>query len=1044
MDQQKKLLSSLLANSLDRASLLYNLTSLKVQYDDEEPSVILKYKLQLRVVENIFKGINRTEENVYYETLMKESKDYLRFHLKKNQVTTYQCSLVGCLFKCRWHRNYIRHIQRAHSKETRIVCQFGLKCTRTFASIDLLLQHVEHVHKDIGAGVQVCSTVVPVDQPCKCKFKKCLGMEFPSIQKLMLHLRNNHVGQGIECIFDKCDKKFTNSNALRNHFYLKHQKLNLYSLKEVHKLFIDNIHSDCSDKGVDHLNDIDSEETLPDHDHQSSNVSDVDEYDDNCGKEVEDDAEDAAEEDPDLILMAYCDFLNRLSNFQFVPQTTIKVIAEEYMKNYNKSNEVKYAFLKESLKKIPGISESEIQRVLEDSQKNDPFLDAQRQLDTEYKRTRFITEKFSYVAPLEIVLNPHQVKNKEAVKAVVHYIPIIDTFKNLIQDPSFNDMMEKDNHDKDDGAVRDVKDGDLFKSNPYFKQNPEAFTMMLYSDAIELTNPLGAGRGKHKIIQVFYTLCEVAKSQRSKIDRIMLVAVFKEKLVKQYGLEMIYKQLVEDLKILEAGVDVQYPIQRTVKCGLLIHPADNLEAHAVGGFSQSFSSYDICRFCHCQYDDIKENIHDYGSYVHDKWTTEEYDAAATVVENRRKAEAVNESEERSSEDEDGDREDSNDAGDEVELFGIKHRCPLNVLRAFHSVTGFPPDLLHDLYEGVISQDLLGIIRILSRKKWFSIADYNKMLQSLNYKGSEASDRPQSVPLKNSTKKLIGKACSIWVHMRNFPFIIRKFVKNEEDPVLRLGLMLHEITERLTAAELREYEIVVLEELIISYLDERKEISESYGDLLGPPKPKTHFLTHYPQAIRLYGPPMSYWTARYESRHRLAKNTAEASKNFINISLTVATRQQLRQSSVLYHGMFSTSDLVISAKVIYKSSLGSKTMFDKAIYPYMSETDFLCSEMEIKNQVYKKGQLVILKMLNPDEMKVGLILSILVQNNAAYFVTNEYVAHKQSLQYFKAQSEDPPIVINDVSTIVDYKPLVNHGTSSQLFFCLHHHVSFCYP
>ena len=125
-------------------------------------------------------------------------------------------------------------------------------------------------------------------------------------------------------------------------------------MKEVHKLFIDNISSDCSDKGVDHSDDIDSEETLPDHDHQSSNASDVDECDDSCGKEAEDDAEDSAEEEPDLILMSYCDFLNRLSNFQFVPQTTIKVIAEEYMKNYNKSNEVKYAFLKESLNKIPG------------------------------------------------------------------------------------------------------------------------------------------------------------------------------------------------------------------------------------------------------------------------------------------------------------------------------------------------------------------------------------------------------------------------------------------------------------------------------------------------------------------------------------------------------------------------------------------------------------------------------------------------------------------------------------------------------------------
>ena len=60
-------------------------------------------------------------------------------------------------------------------------------------------------------------------------------------------------------------------------------------------------------------------------------------------------------------------------------------------------------------------------------------------------------------------------------------------------------------------------------------------------------------------------------------------------------------------------------------------------------------------------------------------------------------------------------------------------------------------------------------------------------------------------------------------------------------------------------------------------------------------------------------------------------------------------------------------------------------------------------MEIKKQSHMKGQLVILKMLNPDEMKVGLILSILVLNNAAYFITKEYLAHTKSLYYFKSPS-----------------------------------------
>ena len=137
-------------------------------------------------------------------------------------------------------------------------------------------------------------------------------------------------------------------------------------------------------------------------------------------------------------------------------------------------------------------------------------------------------------------------------------------------------------------------------------------------------------------------------------------------------------------------------------------------------------------------------------------------------------------------------------------------------------------------------------------------------------------------------------------------------------------------------------------------------------------------------------------------------------------------------------------MVISTKVTHKSAVGSKSAFEKSITQYMAETDFLCSEIEFKCQEYKQGQLVVLKMVNPDELKVGLILSILVKKNKAFFVTQEYVAYRQNLQYFKAESNDPPTVINEVSTVADYKPLVNHGNSSRIYFCLHHYISFCYP
>ena len=1040
MEQQKSLLSSLLRNTLDRVTIIYNLQKLKVDHDGDEPFVILKYKLQLQIIDNILKEVD-IRQNVYFARLKKETEDYLEFHNQKVEKS-FKCCLVGCLFKCKPHRDYIRHLKRAHTRESQLVCQFGLICKRTFSSVDLLLQHIDHVHF-VPRSARTEST--PVDIPCKCPLLKCVGKHFPNIRSLMLHMRRDHLDEVIECIFEDCDKKFSNANALRSHFSLKHIKLNLCSLKTAYKLDQFRIevlpHQNLL---VDEVEDCDIEEEL---------VSAEQDYNE------EDTSEDNSEKDLDdeFFMMAYCDFLNRMANFHFIPQSTIDVIGAEYLKNYTKSNEAKAVSLKNSLMKIPGISESDIQRVMDDFHSQDAFLLAQTKTNSEYKRTKFIRENFTFVSPLEIVLNPREVKEEKAPKAVMHYIPIIETFKNLVQDPSFIEMMEKNVVTNDsESSYKDVKDGDLYKNNPYFQRNPGAYTMMIYSDAIELVNPLGAGRGKHKVIQIFFSLSEIAKHQRSKIDRIQLVSVFKESLIKKFGFKKIYQKLVDDLKVLEAGVTVNYPVQRLVKSGLLIHPADNLEAHGVGGFSRSFSSKDICRFCHIQYTDLLDNIHDYGGKVHDKWSVVDYDRAAVAAErlNTYEADQHDLEEEFSLPSDDSDADEccvdesdeteGSDQEDTVELFGIKHVCPLNSLESFHSTTGFPPDILHDIFEGVISQDLLGIIRILSCNQWFSIEEYNASLQSLNYKSYEANDRPQVVPINKKTKKLNGKACSIWLHMRNFPFVIRKFVKSREDPVLLLGLKLHEITERITAHEFKEYEVCALEDLIIEFLDERKKIFEDYQNLMGPPKPKTHFLSHYPQAIRLHGPPMTYWTARYESRHRLAKNAAESAKNFRNISFTVSTRQQMRLSSVFYHGMFATSDIVISDQVVFKRTLKGNTDFDKSILPYMSEKDFLCSKIEVKSQLYKTGQLVVLEMLSPDEMKVGLIASILMKEESAYFVTKEFVATRHPLQYFQAQSDDSTMTLRDAKRIVDFKPLINHGTSSQLYFVLHHHISFSYP
>ena len=198
----------------------------------------------------------------------------------------------------------------------------------------------------------------------------------------------------------------------------------------------------------------------------------------------------------------------------------------------------------------------------------------------------------------------------------------------------------------------------------------------------------------------------------------------------------------------------------------------------------------------------------------------------------------------------------------------------------------------------MAQDLNSGIKISVLKGWFSLEEYNRKLSELGYPSYESSDRPQEV--RKKTKKLSGKACSLWVHIRNFPLIIKSLVMDEDDEVFQYLLQMVELTARITAQQFRSHEIDVLEDRVIQFLDARKLLFSSFPETLGTPKPKHHFITHYGNAIRLFGPPLAFWTARFESKHRVSKNTAESAKNFKNISWTVSSRQQMRMASVFYH------------------------------------------------------------------------------------------------------------------------------------------------
>ena len=770
----------------------------------------------------------------------------------------YQCCLSWCRFSTNRHRLYVRHLKTVHPRLKNIVCNFQNMCLRSFCTVKDLIEHIGNQHSSVNEKETESVPVSAVDIPCKCNLVSCGSKQkqFGKIKDLLKHINNDHIDENRMCVFENCDKRFQPQSVSRHHFRLHHMKTGNIRLKPVH-LVSDLMTETLVDPPLPPTHfEVSNEECEADYDAADLQFLEIDPTKD----------EDGFQEDDEYYIQYTADFYNRLVHFKYLPQATVQDIIEENIFAAEKARHCRTLKLRDSLSKHTNLEAEVVDKILLDVE-DDMCLKALTSLNTQYKRTKYVQENMKYVAPVEIVLNKSEVQ-KGQKKDVLHYVPIDLSVKALVEDKTMVQVMEgnKDNMSLiSDSKLVDIEDGSWKRTNTFFRQNPDALGIHLYSDGVELVNPLGAARGKYKVCQVFFTLSAIPKYQRSQVDRLQLVMVFKEKLYKKYPPHIIFKRLIEDLSKLENGISVNIPHTISLKCGVLLYSADNLEAHIIAGLSASFSSKSVCRWCHIQYDQLEENIHDEdGPKEHDKWTIQEYDIVANMLsdeavdveqyfENIKDCDELNENIDNDDENLLNQADDTSEYGEDIpdeDLFqlqevenkwGIRHKCPFNVLQSFHCLKSFPVDLMHDWFEGVVAEDLLAIIRALSQKGWMSIDEYNKEISKFSWGYYEVADRPQLVPVSMQNAKLPGKAMSQWIHSRYFPLIMKKFILNFDDEILVLGLKLNELTERLTASQFCEVEVALLEDGIVEYLDLRKKARLSLPRIFRRPKPKHHFM-----------------------------------------------------------------------------------------------------------------------------------------------------------------------------------------------------------
>ena len=194
---------------------------------------------------------------------------------------------------------------------------------------------------------------------------------------------------------------------------------------------------------------------------------------------------------------------------------------------------------------------------------------------------------------------------------------------------------------------------------------------------------------------------------------------------------------------------------------------------------------------------------------------------------------------------------------------------------------------------------------------------------------------------------------------------------------------------------------------------------------------------------MFGPVMAYWTGRFESKHRVAKSTAEASKNVINVTKTIAEKQQLRAASVFYNTMFNVCNFILPKAVTLKNDIKDDSPFHKELKTFLSNDSLICSEIVSNNQTYKNGDILVLDIEDDYNISVGLIKTILVKNNKVYFVLKKYDCIRRLLRYFETCKTYDNFIFKESCMLADFKPLIKHGTEGKFIFVLHHNISFVY-
>ncbi|XP_036974001.1 uncharacterized protein LOC119030479 [Acanthopagrus latus] len=151
----------------------------------------------------------------------------------------------------------------------------------------------------------------------------------------------------------------------------------------------------------------------------------------------------------------------------------------------------------------------------------DDFKDPFTKVSSTHLQDSSIRHFFHPVEPEEVVISQTACRikggNSRALTVKTNsfcYVPLFKSLEELFSDPRIFTMISCIPKRCKEGFLYDIADGEFLRHHPLFSVRHAALQLILYTDEIEICNPLGSHATMNKLLMVYYTLGNIDPNHR--------------------------------------------------------------------------------------------------------------------------------------------------------------------------------------------------------------------------------------------------------------------------------------------------------------------------------------------------------------------------------------------------------------------------------------------------------------------------------------------------------------------------------------------------